>query len=194
MAKDTSNDDMLKEVMQDAEERMEKTVEALQVDLRTIRTGRASPALVERIQVDYYGVPTPLIQLAGTTVPEPRMLVIRPWDRNTIGVIEKAILKSDLGMTPTNDGQVIRLIVPQLTEERRRELGRMVSKRIEEARVSVRNIRRDANDMLRDLEKEKMINEDDLHAGRDEAQKLTDEFIKKIDEIGKAKEAEIMEV
>jgi ribosome recycling factor len=194
MAKDTSNDDMYKEVLQDADERMDKTVESLQTDLRTIRTGRASPALVERIQVEYYGVPTPLIQLAGASVPEPRLLVIRPWDRSTIGVIERAILKSDLGMTPTNDGQVIRLIVPQLTEERRRDLVKQVNKRVEEARVSVRNIRRDANDMLRDLEKEKMINEDELHEGRDEAQKLTDECIKKIDEIGKAKEAEIMEV
>jgi ribosome recycling factor len=194
MAKDASNDDMLKEVLLDSEERMKKTVESLQTDLRTIRTGRASPALVERIQVDYYGVPTPLIQLAGTSVPEPRLLVIRPWDRNTIGAIEKAILKSDLGMTPTNDGQIIRLIVPQLTEERRRDLVKQVHKRVEEARVSIRNIRRDANDMMRDLEKEKMIDEDELHGGQEKSQKLTDDHIKKVDEIGKAKEAEIMEV
>ncbi len=185
---------MLKDVLKDAEERMAKTIDALHADLRTIRTGRASPALVERVQVDYYGMPTPLVQLAGITVPEPRLLVIRPWDRNTLGAIEKALLKSDLGLTPTNDGQVIRLVIPQLTEERRRELTRLVNKRVEEARVSVRNIRRDANDMLRDLEKEKLISEDELHQGRDDAQKLTDEFIKKIDEIGKAKEAEIMEV
>ena len=130
-----ANDDMLKEVLLDSEERMKKTVESLHTDLRTIRTGRASPALVERIQVDYYGVPTPLIQLAGTSVPEPRMLVIRPWDRATIGAIEKAIMKSDLGMTPSNDGQIIRLIVPQLTEERRRDLVKQVHKRVEEARV-----------------------------------------------------------
>ncbi len=185
---------MLKDVLKDAEERMEKTIDALHTDLRTIRTGRASPALVERVQVDYYGMPTPLVQLAGITVPEPRLLMIRPWDRNTIGAIEKALLKSDLGLTPTNDGQVIRLVIPQLTEERRRELTRLVNKRVEEARVSVRNIRRDANDMLRDLEKEKLISEDELHQGREDAQKLTDEYIKKIDEIGKAKEAEIMEV
>lgn len=185
---------MLKDVLNDAEERMEKAIEALHTDLRTIRTGRASPALVERVQVDYYGVPTPLVQLAGITVPEPRLLVIRPWDRGTLGAIEKAILKSDLGLTPTNDGQVIRLVIPQLTEERRRDLTRLVNKRVEEARVAVRNIRRDAIDMLRDLEKEKLISEDDLHEGRDKAQKLTDDFIKKIDEIGKAKEAEIMEV
>jgi ribosome recycling factor len=193
MPKD-ANDDMLKEVLVDAKQRMEKTVESLQTDLRTIRTGRASPALVERIQVDYYGMATPLIQLAGATVPEPRLLVIRPWDRNTIGIIEKAILKSDLGMTPSNDGQVIRLIVPQLTEERRRDLVKQVHRRVEEARVSTRNIRRDANDMLRDLEKEKMIDEDELDDSQEATQKLTDEHVKKIDEIGKAKEAEIMEV
>jgi ribosome recycling factor len=193
MPKD-ANDDMLKEVLSDAKQRMEKTVESLQTDLRTIRTGRASPALVERIQVDYYGMATPLIQLAGATVPEPRLLVIRPWDRNTIGIIEKAILKSDLGMTPSNDGQVIRLVVPQLTEERRRDLVKQVHRRVEEARVSTRNIRRDANDMLRDLEKEKMIDEDELDDSQEATQKLTDEHVKKIDEIGKAKEAEIMEV
>jgi ribosome recycling factor len=180
--------------MNEAKERMEKTIEALHGDLRTIRTGRASPALVERLQIDYYGAPTPLNQLAGTTVPEPRMLVIRPWDRSTIGIIEKAILKSDLGLNPSNDGQVIRLIIPQLTEERRRELSKQVARRVEEARVANRNIRRDAIDMLRELEKEKLISEDELFTGRDEIQKLTDESIKEIDEIGKAKEAEILEV
>jgi ribosome recycling factor len=185
---------MLKETLDDARERMEKTVESLQNDLRAIRTGRASPALVERLQVDYYGIATPLNQLAGITVPEPRLLVIRPWDRSSISVIEKAILKSDLGLTPSNDGQVIRLIVPQLTEERRRDLSKLVAKRVEEARVSVRNVRRDAIEFLRDLEKEKEIDEDTLYKGRDDVQKLTDDFTKKIDEIGKAKEAEIMEV
>jgi ribosome recycling factor len=185
---------MLKETLDDARERMEKTVESLQNDLRAIRTGRASPALVERLQVDYYGIATPLNQLAGITVPEPRLLVIRPWDRSSISVIEKAILKSDLGLTPSNDGQVIRLIVPQLTEERRRDLSKLVAKRVEEGRVSVRNVRRDAIEFLRDLEKEKEIDEDTLYKGRDDVQKLTDDFTKKIDEIGKAKEAEIMEV
>lgn len=184
---------MIKEVMQDAREHMEKTIEALHVDLRAVRTGRASPALVERIQVEYYGVPTALNQLAGVTVPEPRLLVIRPWDRSTIGIIEKAILKSDLGMTPTNDGQVIRLTVPQLTDERRHSLTRLVAKRVEEGRVSARNIRRDAVEMLRDLEKEKIIDEDQMYDGREQVQKLTDDFIKQIDEIGKAKEAEILE-
>jgi ribosome recycling factor len=185
---------MLKDVINDAEERMEKTVEALHLDLRSIRTGRASPALVERLPVDYYGAPTPLNQLAGISVPEPRMLVIRPWDRSSMGLIEKAILKSDLGLTPNNDGQVIRLMIPQLTEERRRDLSRMVAKRVEEGRVGCRNIRRDAIDMLRDLEKEKLISEDELFEGRDQVQEVTDGFIKQIDEIGKAKEAEIMEV
>lgn len=185
---------MLKEVMQDARDHMEKTGEALHSDLRAIRTGRASPALVERLPVEYYGTPTPLNQLAGISAPEPRMLMIRPWDKNTIGIIEKGILKSDLGLNPTNDGQVIRLIIPQLTEERRRDLSRMVAKRVEEARVAARNIRRDAIDMLREMEKGKLISEDELYDGREEAQKLTDDFIRQFDEIGKAKEAEIMEV
>ena len=184
---------MIKEVMQDSREHMEKTIEALHVDLRAIRTGRASPALVERIQVEYYGAPTSLNQLAGITIHEPRLIVIRPWDRSTIGIIEKALLKSDLGMTPTNDGQVIRLLVPTLTEERRHSLTRLVAKRVEEARVSARNIRRDAVEMLRDLEKEKVIDEDQMYDGREQVQKLTDDFIKQIDEIGKAKDAEILE-
>ncbi len=184
---------MIKDVLEDAQERMEKTIEALQNDLRTIRTGRASPALVERLTVEYYGMPTPLNQLAGVTVPEPRLLMIRPWDRNTLGLIEKAILKSDLGMTPNNDGQVIRLIVPQLTEERRRDLSKQVARRVEEGRVSVRNIRRDAIEMLRDAEKERLIDEDDLHRGQDQVQELTDKFVKQVDEVGKAKEAEILE-
>jgi ribosome recycling factor len=184
---------MIKDILADARERMEKTIDALQTDLRAIRTGRASPALVERLTVEYYGTPTPLIQLAGVTVPEPRMLLIRPWDRSTVGIIEKAILKSDLGLTPNNDGQAIRLVLPQLTEERRRELNKQVARRVEEARVSARNIRRDAIDLMRDAEKEKMIDEDDLRKGQEQAQELTDKFIKQIDEVGKAKEAEILE-
>lgn len=184
---------MIKDILHDARERMEKTIDALQSDLRAIRTGRASPALVEHVMVEYYGTPTALNQLAGVTVPEPRLLMIRPWDRNTLGIIEKAILKSDLGLTPNNDGQVIRLMIPQLTEERRRELNKQVARRVEEARVSARNIRRDAIDMLRDAEKEKLIDEDDLHKGQEQVQELTDKFIKQIDEVGKAKEAEILE-
>ncbi len=185
---------MLKDVMKDARDRMEKAVESLQADLRSIRTGRASPALVERLAVDYYGTPTPLNQLAGISVPEPRLLMIRPWDRNTIGIIQKAILGSELGLTPTNDGQVIRLAIPQLTEERRRELSRVVDRRVEEGRVAIRNVRRDAIDMMKDLEKEKMIDEDELYQGREEIQEVTDKFIEQVDEIGKAKKAEIMEV
>lgn len=184
---------MIKDVLQDAKERMDKTTDALQNDLRAIRTGRASPALVERVVVEYYGVPTPLNQLAGVTVPEPRLLMIRPWDKGTLSVIEKALLKSDLGLTPSNDGQVIRLVIPQLTEERRRDLNKQVARRVEEARVSARNVRRDANDMLHDLEKEKLITEDELEEGQKKVQKLTDEAIKHVDEIGKAKEAEILE-
>jgi ribosome recycling factor len=184
---------MIKEVLQDAREHMEKTISVLQSDLRAIRTGRASPTLLERIEVEYYGVATPLIQLAGVTVPEPRLLVIRPWDPKTISLIEKAILKSDLGLTPNSDGQIIRLVLPQLTEERRRDLNKQVARRVEEARVSARNIRRDAIDMLRDLEKEKMIDEDELHQGEKDAQKLTDGTIARVDEIGKVKEAEILE-
>lgn len=184
---------MIKEIMADARERMEKTIDSLQADLRAIRTGRASPALLDKLTVEYYGSPTPLIQLAGISVPEPRMLMIRPWDRNTLNIIEKAILKSDLGLTPNNDGQAIRLILPQLTEERRRDLNKQVARRVEEARVSARNIRRDAIDMLRDAEKEKMIDEDDLHKGQEQIQEVTDKYIKQIDEVGKAKEAEILE-
>jgi len=185
---------MVKDVIQETRQRMDRTVESLQADLRTLRTGRASPALLERLQVDYYGAPTPLNQLAGVSVPEPRTLLIRPWDRAAIGMIEKSILKSDLGMTPTNDGQVIRLMVPQLTEERRRDLSKQVGRRAEEARVGARNIRRDANDQLAKMEKNKEISEDDLDDGQKQVQKLTDEIIKQIDEIGKLKEAEILEV
>lgn len=185
---------MLKDVLKEAHAHMDKTIEALHNDLRSIRTGRASPALLENLKVDYYGAPTPLNQLAGVSVPEPRILLIRPWDRGSIGIIEKAILKSDLGLTPSNDGQAIRLMIPPLTEERRRDLSKQVSRRVEEARVAARNIRRDANERLTKLEKDKQISEDDLRNGQKDIQKLTDDYIKQIDEIGKVKEAEIMEV
>ena len=185
---------MIKDVTNECKGRMEKAIEALHSDLRAIRTGRASPALLEKLQVEYYGTPTPLNQLAGVSVPEPRVLMIRPYDRSTIGAIEKAIQKSDLGLTPSNDGQVVRLLIPQLTEERRKDLSKQVGRRVEEARVAARNIRRDANDRLTKLEKDKEISEDDLHDAQKDIQKLTDEYIKQIDEIGKAKEAEIMEV
>ena len=185
---------MIDEVLAELRDHMKKTIEALQDDLLTLRTGRASPALVERMPVEYYGTPTPLNQIASIAVPEPRLLVIRPWDPSALAAIERAILKSDLGLTPSNDGKLIRLSIPRLTEERRRDLVKLVSKRVEEARVSVRNLRRDALNDLKDFEKEKMISEDDFFEGKEEVQKLTDEFVEKIDAIGQRKEEEVMEV
>ena len=159
-----------------------------------VRTGRASPALMDRVRVDYYGTPTPLNQLASISAPEPRLLVVRPWDASALGAIEKAILKSDLGLTPSNDGKVIRLPIPQLTEERRRELARSVSQRVEEGHVALRNIRRDSLKDLQDLEKEKLIPEDEFYRAKDRLQQVTDKFIKEMDEIGRQKQAEILEV
>lgn len=185
---------MIDEVLKEVRERMAKSVESLHDDLLGLRTGRASPALVERLPVEYYGTMTPLNQMASIAVPEPRLLVIRPWDATALAAIERAILKSDLGLTPNNDGKLIRLSIPRLTEERRRELVKLVSRRVEEARVSIRNLRRDALNDLKDFEKEKMISEDDFFRGKDEIQELTDEFIAKIDDIGKRKEEEVMEV
>ena len=185
---------MIDEVLEELRERMQKSVEALQDDLLSIRTGRASPALVDKLQVDYYGSLTPLNQLASVAVPEPRLLVIRPWDPVSLPDIERAILKSDLGLTPMNDGKLIRLSIPRLTEERRRELVKVVSRRVEDARVAVRNLRRDALQDLKEFEKEKMISEDEFYRGKDEVQVLTDEFIATIDEIGKRKEEEVMEI
>lgn len=185
---------MIKDLQKDIRGRMEKAVEALQLDLMGLRTGRASPALVERIRVDYYGTPTPLNQLATISVPEPRLLTIKPWDASSASAIEKAIMKSDLGLTPSNDGGIIRLNIPRLTEERRRELVKLVNRRVEEGKVALRNIRRDGLDDLRELEKEKLISEDEMFNARDEIQKMTDEYVRKMDEVGKAKEDEIMEV
>ena len=185
---------MINEVLDELRERMLKSVEALQDDLLSIRTGRASPALVEKMPVEYYGTATPLNQMASIAAPEPRLLVIRPWDPSALADIERAILKSDLGLTPMNDGMLIRLSIPRLTEERRRELVKVVSRRVEEARIAVRNLRRDALQDLKEFEKEKMISQDDLFRGKDKVQELTDEFIKKIDGIGKRKEEEVMEI
>ena len=185
---------MIDEVLEELRERMQKSVDALQDDLLSIRTGRASPALVEKLPVEYYGTATPLNQMASIAAPEPRLLVIRPWDPSSLGDIERAILKSDIGLTPMNDGALIRLSIPRLTEERRRELVKVVSRRVEEARVAVRNLRRDALQDLKEFEKEKMISEDDFYRGKDKVQELTDEFIEKIDEIGQHKEAEVMEI
>lgn len=185
---------MIDDCLKDAKNRMKKAVEALQEDLMSIRTGRASPALVERLRVDYYGTLTPLNQLAAISTPEPRLLVIRPWDPNVLDEVEKAILRSELGLTPNNDGVVIRLPIPRLTEERRRDLSKVVGRRVEEGRVAVRNIRRDVQEDLRALEKEKLITEDDLYKGREKLQELHDQFIDQMDEIGKAKQQEILEV
>jgi ribosome recycling factor len=185
---------MIDEVLDELRQRMGKSVEVLQDDLLSIRTGRASPALVEKLPVEYYGTMTPLNQMASIAVPEPRLLVVRPWDPSALPDIERALLKSDLGLTPMNDGKLIRLNIPRLTEDRRRELVRVVAKRAEEARVAVRNLRRDALQDLKDFEKEKMISEDDFFRGKDSVQELTDEFIEKIDEIGKRKETEVMEI
>jgi ribosome recycling factor len=186
--------DMIQELLGEQRERMQKSLDVLQDDLLSIRTGRASPALVEKLPIEYYGTMTPLNQMASIAVPEPRLLVIRPWDPSALADIERAILKSDLGLTPMNDGKLIRLSIPRLTEERRRELVKLVSRRVEEGRIAVRNLRRDALQDLREFEKEKMISQDEFFRGKDELQKLTDEFIEQIDEIGKRKEAEVMEI
>lgn len=176
-----------------AEERMRKSAEALRHDLAGIRTGRASPALLERVMVDYFGTPTPINALATIAVPEPRLLTIQPWDRQSLAAIERAIQKSDLGLTPNSDGTLIRLAIPQLTDERRKALVRLVQRRVEEARVAVRNCRRDALEGLRKEEREKAISADELRRGQDQLQKLTDRLIGQVDDIGREKEREIME-
>ena len=185
---------MIDETMADAEQRMGKAIEALRRELATIRTGRANPGLVEHLRVDYYGTPTPLKQLASITVPEARLLTIQPWDKGSLSAIEKAIQKSDLGLNPSNDGAIIRLAIPVLTEERRRELVKVVHKKVEDGRVAVRNIRRDAHEMLRDLLREKEISEDEEHRAQEQLQKVTDRFIAQADEVGKEKEHELLEV
>ncbi len=173
---------------------MRGAVTSLEADLAAFRTGRASPHLLDRIIVEMYGVEMSLIQMAVVSVPEPQQIAIRPYDASSISAIERAILKSDLGIMPNNDGKIIRLNIPRLTEERRRDLSKLVSKRVEEAKVAVRNVRRDAINDLREFEKEKLISEDDQHGGQDDLQELTNKYTKQIDEIGVAKEAELMEV
>ena len=185
---------MLKDIYRDAETRMRGAIQSLEEDLSGIRTGRASPALVERLQVEYYGALTPLIQLASITVPEPRALLIRPFDASSLRTIERAILASDLGLNPNNDGKSIRLNLPPLTEERRRELVKVVHNRLEEARVAVRNVRRDSIRDMREFEQEKLISEDERKRGEDELQKITDRLIEEINAIGERKEKEILEV
>lgn len=185
---------MIKELMSETEARMDKTLESMEEDFKSIRTGRASPALVERVTVEYYGMPTPLNQLAAISAPEPQMLLIRPYDPASITAIEKGILQADLGLNPGNDGRVIRVPIPRLTEERRRELVKVVKRRVEESKVALRNIRRDAQEELREYESEKLISEDDRKRGQDELQKLIDRFVAKVDESGARKEQDIMEI
>ena len=185
---------MIPDLLKEAKAKMQASIQALQDDLAVIRTGRASPALVEKLSVEYYGQPTQLMQIASISVPEPRQLLIRPFDAASLGDIEKAIQTSELGLTPGNDGKVIRLNLPVLTEERRIDLVKVVQSRLEEARISVRNTRRDAIKDMREFEEEKLVSEDDLHRGEDSIQKATDTHINEIDNIGDNKEKEVMEV
>ncbi len=185
---------MLADVYQETEERMEKAMNVMAQELNAIRTGRATPSLVELLPIEYYGTQTALQELAGISVPESRSLLIRPYDPSSLKNIEKAILKSDLGLTPNNDGENIRLVLPTPTEDRRRELVKVVGIKAEEARIAIRNIRRDSIRNLRDFEDEGMITEDDLHRGEDEVQEITDNYTKKVQDVCEKKESEIMEV
>jgi len=185
---------MIDDTLQDADHRMQSAITALDRDLDTVRTGRARPALVETLKVEYYGTPTPLNQIATINAPEPRLITIQPWDKGQLGTIEKAIQKSDLGLNPTNDGNIIRLVVPQLNEDRRKELVKVVHKKIEDARVAVRNVRRDCLDDLRKLQHDKKVSDDDERRAQERLQKLTDKFIAEIDRHGQVKEQELLEV
>jgi len=185
---------MSKQVIDQTKERMTKAIQALSRELSTIRAGRASSSLLDKITVDYYGSPTPINQIAGIATPEARLLTIQPYDKTALGDIEKAIQKSDLGITPTNDGSIIRIAIPALTEERRKELVKLVKKEAEEAKVGIRNIRRDSNEELKKLEKKNEITEDDLRGFSEDVQKLTDDHIVQIDQVAKDKEKEILSV
>lgn len=185
---------MIRELLQDAESRMRGAITSLESDMAGYRTGRASPHLVEKLEVEMYGQAMNLIQLAVISVPEPQQLAIRPYDASAISAIERAILKSNLGLTPNNDGKIIRLNLPRLTEERRRDLSKLVGSRVEEAKVAVRNVRRDALNDLRDFKNESMITEDEFFSGQDDLQELTDKYVNEIDDLGKEKIKEIMEV
>lgn len=185
---------MVKDALADADGRMKGAVRALEDDLAGIRTGRASPALVERLLVEYYGTPTPLMQLATISAPEPRLLTIRPFDLGAMKDIERAIQASELGLTPSNDGKIIRLTIPPLTEERRHDLVKLVRSRAEEARVAVRNVRRDVHNDLREFEREKLISKDELERAEAELQRLTDEQIEHVNRAAQKKEAEVLEV
>jgi len=185
---------MIKELLKETELHMQKTVEATKKELQAVRTGRANSSILDRVVVEYYGTPTPLNQLAAISVPDSHSLVVQPWDKTVLSAVEKAILKADLGLNPVNDGTVIRLPVPQLTEERRKELVKVVKKEAEENRIIIRNLRRDSNDKLKALEKDGKITEDEGKRAHDDTQKLTDRFIAEIDKLLETKEKEIMEV
>jgi ribosome recycling factor len=185
---------MINDILRETEQRMRKAVDALEMDYRSVRTGRASPALLDRVMVNYYGTQTPLKQLAVISVPEPHLLLVRPYDPSSIEDIEKGILQADLGLNPNNDGRVIRLPIPRLTEERRRELTKVVKRRLEEAKVALRNVRRDTLEDLREFESEKLISEDEFERAKERLQELTDAYTEKIEEIAARKEKEIMEV
>ncbi|MDO5537221.1 MAG: ribosome recycling factor [Desulfovibrionaceae bacterium] len=178
----------------DAEERMSKAVASLDKEFAKLRTGRATTALVDNIKAEYYGTPTPISQMASVTVPDSRTITIQPWDKSGFSAIEKAILKSDLGLTPINDGKIIRITIPALTEERRKELVKVARKYVEDAKVAVRNVRRDANDSLKKMEKEKEISEDERKKGEEDVQKLTDKYVALLDKSSAAKEKEILEI
>ena len=185
---------MTNDVIKSAEDRLNKTLDALKKDYGTLRAGRAAPSLLDKVTVDYYGTATPVNQIANVTIPEPRMIMIKPYDKSSLKEIEKAIQKSDLGLTPNNDGTAIRLSIPQPTQERRKELVKIVSKKAEDAKVAMRNIRRDANESIKKLEKGKQITEDDRKEAQDKIQKLLDKVIKLVDGVRAAKEKEVMEV
>lgn len=186
--------EQIQERLLEAEVRMEKSLEALHKELGGIRTGRATPSLIDRVQVDYYGTPTPLQTIAGITAPEARLLLIQPYDRSSIQAIEKALQKSELGLNPSNDGQVIRIAIPPLTEERRREFAKLVKQKAEEARIAVRNIRRDEVDHLRKLEKDGHVSKDEIERNISEVQRITDSFVGRVDDLTQKKEADILEV
>jgi len=183
-----------KEIISESENNMKKTVEVVKKEFASLRAGRATPALLDKITVNYYGTPTPINQLANISVPEARLLVIQPWDKSSLPEIERAIMKSDLGIPPASDGTVIRLAIPQLTQERRADLMKVIKKKAEEGRVAVRNIRRDTNEQLKATQKEGKLSEDELKRNQDEVQKLTDRYIKEIDSLLSTKEQEIMQV
>ena len=185
---------MIKEILKKQEERMQKSLDALKKEFASLRAGRATPALLDKVVVDYYGTPTPVNQVAKVTIPEPRMIVIQPWEKTILHDIEKAIMKSDLGLNPNSDGTAIRLAIPQLTQERRQEIVKTVNKKAEEAKVALRNIRRDGNDSVKKLEKSKEVPEDEAKKGQESMQKLVDKYIKLVDAARAAKEKEVMDV